>query len=250
MLILTILLLLPAFVTAASLPPFPTTNSTTYCNLTTSITYEDPWGPIFTEHAYTCTFPSSSPSLPSQYETPLTVPAPYSHPAGQLGSDPMIASRGTVEPLTTTYHRLVLQSSQKLTIPSYGCSILPHPARLSEGRYSNLFWGMRQLTNQSCLLPGEAREFVDVPQPWTADWRFSVANRGGERVCEWWQELANVAEALHYVCYYSELGTGLGERSGGVEAVAWGQLGEVRWCLRYSPRGWGEGVWEERCLGV
>jgi len=104
--------------------------------------------------------------------------------------------------------------------------------------------------NQTCLEPGEAREFVDIRLAWSADWRFVAVNRGEEQSCEWYQELANVAEALHYVCYFSELGTGLGERNGGIEALAWGKKEGMRWCLRYSQRGWGEKVWEEKCLGI
>ncbi|KAA8906637.1 hypothetical protein FN846DRAFT_948188 [Sphaerosporella brunnea] len=164
----------------------------------------------------------------------------------------MIASRGSVEPVAKAYERALLQAHQKLTIPIYGCGLLPDPARLDSNKFSNLFWAMRQMTNQTCVDPGEAKEFSDIRMPWTADWRFAVVNRGDVRQCEWWQELANVAEALHYVCYFSEVGEGVGERSSGTEALAWGRKkeGDLRWCMRYSKRGWEEDLFERQCLGV
>ena len=162
-----------------------------------------------------------------------------------------------------------------MTIEHYGCSLLPGAKQLDPNRFSNLFWGMRQLTNQSCIEPQEAREYVDAVADFSADWRFVVVNTNplpsppGEvgvegtrgRVCEWWTELANIAEALHFVCVYSEIGTGLEPRNGGAEAVAWGiggkdgeggesGRGRVRWCLRYSRRGWDDDVWRRFCLGV
>jgi hypothetical protein len=236
-----------------TLPAFTAADKTTYCNHTTSITYRDPWGPIFTEHSYHCDFPPSNhDGSDHSTQTPLIVPAPYSSVAGQRGADPQIVSRGTVEPVLTSYQRALLQAHQKLTIPEYGCGLLPHPKKLDDNKYSNLFWAMRQLTNQTCVEPGEAKEFSDVRMPWTADWRFAVVNRGDKIRCEWWQELANVAEALHYVCYFSEIGAGVGERSGGIEALAWGRGQEegLRWCMRYSERGWGEDLFEEECLGI
>jgi len=236
-----------------SLPPFSATNSTSYCNRTATISYSDGWGPVFVEHSYACDFPSrSSVVTDNELQSPLTVPAPYSHIAGQRGADRMVASRGTIEPVEVSFQRMLLQAKQKITIPNYGCHLLPSPEHLDEGKYSNLFWGMRQLNNQSCVLPGEVKEFTDVRKAWTADWRFIVANKGDEKRCDWWQEISNIAEALHYVCYFSGLGSSNSERSGGIEAVGWGAekgMG-LRWCMRYSKRGWGEDVFEEHCLGV
>ena len=256
------LLLLPAL--AVSIPytatpallPFVTQDASKYCKHTGTIPYHDQWGPMFIENAYICSFPAAAgltvqPGAPRT--RPLTRPLLIKNPDMRAPDnvDPAIASLGTLEPIAVANERARQQAAApKLTIPAYGCALLPEPARLSSELYSNLFWAMRQLTNQTCLDPGEAKEFVDIRRTWTADWRFVVVNRGAARRCEWWQDVANVAEALHYVCYYSELGVGLQERSGGQEAVSWGVGEGLRWCLRYSSRGWGDDAWEEKCLGV
>ena len=77
-------------------------------------------------------------------------------------------------------------------------------------------------------------------------------NRGERRWCEWLTEVAGAGEAVHLGCVHA--GLGVGEVSGGREALGSAEGGRgtegVRWCVRYSERGWGEGEFEERCLGV
>ena len=255
--LLLLLLLLPAL------------SASDVCRRTGTVVYQDPWGPIFTENTYKCSLPPSSSSSSSTASLPRQelLPSRRRSPTQQQQQQQPLQAR----------------SPAKTTIKHYGCSLLPGAKQLDPSRYSNLFWGMRQLTNQSCIEPQEAREYVDAVTDWSADWRFVVVNtnplpsppgegagegegEGGRargRVCEWWTELANIAEALHFVCVYSEIGTGLGESNGGVEAVAWGfgvggrdggggESGEggVRWCLRYSRRGWDDDVWRRFCLGI
>jgi hypothetical protein len=227
-------------------------HDTTRCKRTTSLTYHDEYGPLFRESRYSCDLPSTLVPPPPPEKQPITAPAPYSHVSGQRGVDNMIGERGTLISERDLFSVMLLQAQQKRTIPAFGCDLFPDPQPLDEQRYSNLFWGMQQLMNQTCLDPGEVAEYIDPDTEWGADWRFTVANRGGKRECEWWQEVANVAEALHLYCFFRDLG--VGERSGGIEAVSWGAADErgegLRWCLRYGKRGWGEKVWQERCLGV
>ncbi|KAH8149616.1 uncharacterized protein LAJ45_06247 [Morchella importuna] len=236
-------------------------SSSSHCKLTYTVTYHDTWGPLFTENRYTCDFSKSSHHADTDTDTPTSttpapfrVPAPYSHPAGNHTTDPRIAP-APPRPITYTQH---LQSSlSKHTITRYGCTPLPSSKPLSRNKYSNLFWGIQQLSNQSCLAPGEAAEFVDLSdRDWTADWRFTSVNRGDSKACDWYGELANIARALHYFCFHTLGRAAEEEFSGGEEIVAYGRgqeaegEGSMRWCMRYSKKGWGVGVFEEKCLGA
>ncbi|KAI5779351.1 hypothetical protein EDC01DRAFT_621722 [Geopyxis carbonaria] len=238
-----------------SLQPYNTITESKHCKLSWSVTYEDAFGPIFTENRYKCPSIASVKSRRSHAsQEPLIVPAPYDRLHGQRGADPMVGARGSLKTPAQDYEQQLLAATQehKTTIASYGCDLLPNAKRLDEHRYSNLFWAIRELHNQTCLDSGEVSEFVDIRRPWTADWRFTIANRGEDSTCEWFYETGNVAEALHYYCFYT--GLGVGENSGGIEAVSWGKSeekkGDVRWCMRYSERGWEEPLFEKYCLGI
>ena len=248
---LTFLPLLPV-----ALASFAPSSKTPHCTLLTTTTFTDDYGPILTEHHYTCNLTSLLPSTPSP--PAITAPAPFSHISGQLGSDSAVnpLGRGSIKPLESAFDQQLLSAQQKRTIHNYGCSLLPDAEPLPKDVYSNLFWGMRELKNQSCIEPGEAKEWTDIERGWSADWRLVAVNRGEKRECEWYQELANVGEALHYYCFFTG-GLGVEESGGGMEALAWGgdekgEKGEggLRWCMRYSERGWGEDVFEDHCLGV
>lgn len=150
------------------------------------------------------------------------------------------------------YDQQVQASSSKHTITEYGCSPLEGAKALPRDKYSNLFWAMGQLTNQSCLDPGEAVEYVDFRRDWTADWRFTNVNRGEGRVCDWYGELANVARALHYFCFHTLGKSADDEFSGGEEILAFGKnkAEGQQWCVRYSKKGWKSAEFEEKCLGI
>ncbi|CCX16684.1 Similar to hypothetical protein [Tuber melanosporum Mel28]; acc. no. XP_002835822 [Pyronema omphalodes CBS 100304] len=257
--LLTTLLFLPlisAFTPAPALPPFPASAETPFCNRTSTLTYTYTYGPLFVEHSFVCNFEASPASSASSSELaldlePLSIPAPFSHPGGQRGSDPDIISLGRIESEAESYQRMIQESiTPKTQIPHYGCDLFTPSHRLPIDKWSNLFWGLRSLTNVTCINPGEVREYTDIQRDWTADWRLVVSNRGKDRECFWWTELANIGEALHYVCYFSELGTGLRDQTGGREAVAWGRRDDLRFCVRYSEKGWGQDIWRERCLGT
>ncbi|KAI5850316.1 hypothetical protein DFP73DRAFT_524076 [Morchella snyderi] len=233
------------------------------CKLAYTVTYYNTWSPIFIENRYTCDF-SKSPhhtATPTSTDTPppLHIPAPFSHPAGNHTADPRIAP-APPQPLTYAQQRT---ASTKRTITHYGCVPLPHRQPLPRDRHTNLFWGIQQLPNQSCLAPGEVSEFTDLQdRDWgAADWRFTSANRGHTRVCDWYTELANVARALHYFCFHTLGRPAEAEFGGGDEIIAYGRgqqeaagdgvgMGGMRWCMRYSEKGWGLGVFEEKCLGL
>lgn len=168
-----------------------------------------------------------------------------------------MAERGTLISEEEAYERALRESLDKHQIVNYGCAFLPDARRLSPGKYSNLFWGLNQMVNQSCIQPGEVAEFIDYEKTWTAGWRFTNVNRGKEPICDWYTEMSNVAQALHFFCYHT-LNGGLGydaqDLSGGSEILAYGRDKDEKrnqwWCLRYSKRGWGEDVFDEKCLGV
>jgi len=252
--------------TAALFIPLPEdTTQSPRCDFTSSVTYSDQWGPLFTENRYTCGFDSTSaPAIrPGQSRAeaewgPIRFPLPWSHPGGSRGGDPRVAERGTLISEEEEYERAVRNAAQdKHQIVDYGCAFLPDARQLSPGRYSNLFWGLAQMVNQTCLQPGEVAELIDYEKTWTAGWRFTNVNRGKKPICDWYTELSNVAQALHYFCYHT-LNGGFGydaqDTSGGSEILAYGRdKDEERnqwWCLRYSKRGWGENVFDEKCLGV
>ncbi|KAG0129652.1 hypothetical protein HOY82DRAFT_563806 [Tuber indicum] len=234
-----------------------------YCKLTGTYTYHDNLGPLFVEHRYTCDFPPS-PSIsrspaPSKSHSdhtwgPIRLPPPWDHPAGSQAGDARVAERGSIISEAVDYAQQLRGSQQKHQIVSYGCEYLPDSRPLPQNKYSNLFWGVSQLFNQTCLAPGEMVEFVDYRRPWTADWRFTNLNRGERSICDWYTEMANVGRALHYFCYHTLGRSGDEEFSGGEEIVAFGRDSNERrgqrWCLRYSKKGWGEKLFDEECLGV
>jgi len=236
-----------------------------YCKLTATHEYHDNFGPLFLEHRYACTFPPS-PSVsrhhhhppPRTYSDriwgPIRLPPPWDHPAGSQAGDARVAERGGIISEAVDYMQQLRGSQQKHQIVSYGCEYLSDAQRLPQNKYSNLFWGVSQLTNQTCLAPGEAVEFVDYHRPWTADWRFTNVNRGKETICDWYTEIANIGRALHYFCFHT-LGRSENEEfSGGEEIVAFGRDSDERrgqrWCLRYSKKGWGEKLFSKECLGA
>ncbi|CUS12755.1 unnamed protein product [Tuber aestivum] len=243
---------------------FPTvilagTGKRSYCTLTGTHTYHDNFGPLFVENRYACTFPPSHRPPPARIYAdstwgPIRLPPPWDHPAGSQAGDARVAERGTVISEAVDYARQLRDSQQKHQIVSYGCGYLPNARRLPHSMYSNLFWGVSQLANQTCLAPGGMVEFVDYHRPWTADWRFTNLNRGEETICDWYTELANVGRALHYFCYHTLGRPGNEEFSGGEEIVAFGRDSDERrgqrWCLRYSKKGWGEKLFDEECLGL
>lgn len=151
------------------------------------------------------------------------------------------------------YTQLLQSSLSKHSIEEYGCVPLENSVPLSRNKYSNLFWAISQLTNQSCLDPNEVVEYVDFHRDWTADWRFTNVNRGEKRICDWYAELANIARALHYFCFHT-LGRPVeDEFSGGDEILAYGRDKEEKtqqWCMRYSKKGWKSAEFEEKCLGI
>ncbi|KAI5843776.1 hypothetical protein BZA05DRAFT_410606 [Tricharina praecox] len=214
-------------------------NSTSYCNRTSTVTYGARWDPLFTENDYTCEFPPRS---------PLALLAPHSSAtAGQHGAD------GTLETSAVKrLQQLVLQPKPKRRVPSYGCTLLPSPAHMNFENGCGLIPSMRRMSNRTCILPDEVQESAAWRWRGMDDWRFVVVNRGEEEWCEWWQEIANIAHALHYVCIFSGVMSSHPGKDGTVEAIAWGADEEkgLRWCLRYSERGWGEQLFDELCLGV
>lgn len=230
-----------------------------HCKLTATHEYHDDFGPLFLENRYACTFPHSPSTHPPKTLSestwgPIRLPPPWDHPAGSQAGDPRVAERGSIISEAVDYAQQLRGSQQKHQIVSYGCEYLPDAQRLPQNKYSNLFWGVSQLANQTCLAPGEVVEFVDYRRPWTPDWRFTNVNRGKETICDWYTELANVGRALHYFCYHT-LGRPENEEfSGGEEIVAFGRDSDERrgqrWCLRYSKKGWGEKVFGKECLGV
>ncbi|PWW73963.1 hypothetical protein C7212DRAFT_299309 [Tuber magnatum] len=252
--ILTLLLLL-FFPTAILSNP----GKRSYCTLAGTHTYRDNFGPLFIENRYTCAFPPSYRRPPSRIHAdrtwgPIRLPPPWDHPAGSQAGDSRVAERGSITSEAVDYEQQLHGSQQKHQIVSYGCEYLPDPQRLPRSMYSNLFWGVSQLANQTCLAPGEMVEFMDYRRPWTADWRFTNLNRGEGTICDWYTELANVGRALHYFCYHM-LGRPENEEfSGGEEIVAFGRDSDQhrgqRWCLRYSKKGWGERLFDEECLGA
>jgi len=236
-----------------------------YCKLTATHEYHDNFGPLFLEHRYACTFPPS-PSVsrhhhhppPRTYSDriwgPIRLPPPWDHPAGSQAGDARVAERGGIISEAVDYMQQLRGSQQKHQIVSYGCEYLSDAQQLPQNKYSNLFWGVSQLANQTCLAPGEAVEFVDYHRPWTADWRFTNVNRGKETICDWYTEMANIGRALHYFCFHT-LGRSENEEfSGGEEIVAFGRDSDERrgqrWCLRYSKKGWGEKLFSKECLGA
>lgn len=234
------------------LPQFTAATESPRCQLTSSVTYHDEYGPLFAENRYTCSFPSSPSRFYKNSPKPFRVPAPYSHPAGDRASDDRIGRTGSVITDQVDYDQQIQASSSKHTITEYGCTPLEGGTLLSRDKYSNLFWAMGQLTNQSCLEPGEAAEYVDFRRDWTADWRFTNVNRGEARVCDWYSELANVAKALHYFCFHTLGRPSDDEFSGGEEILAFGKDRDERqqWCMRYSKKGWKSAEFEEKCLGI
>ncbi|RPA92198.1 hypothetical protein L873DRAFT_1710937 [Choiromyces venosus 120613-1] len=231
-----------------------------YCTLTRTHTYYDNFGPLFVEHRYTCSFPTSHRPIKAHSSSsertwgPIRLPAPWDHPAGSQSGDPRVASRGSIISEEEDYTQQLHASQQKHQVVSYGCEYLPSPKHLPRNKYSNLFWGVSQLANQTCLMPGEMVEFVDYKRPWTADWRFTNVNRGEGEICDWYTELANIGRALHYYCYHTLGRPEDEEYSGGEEIIAFGRDSDERrgqrWCLRYSKKGWGEKLFDEECLGI
>lgn len=250
--LISLLLLAPAASGEYTQPPAFTTAESSRCRLTSSVTYHDPWGPLFVENRYTCSFPKSPPRFPTTPPKPFRVPTPYNHPAGDHGGDDRVGMTGSMITDQVDYDQQVQSSSSRHTITEYGCSPLESAEALPRDKYSNLFWAMGQLTNQSCLDPGEAAEYVDFRRDWTADWRFTNVNRGEERVCDWYGELANVAKALHYFCFHTLGKSADDEYSGGEEILAFGKDKDEsqRWCVRYSKRGWKSAEFEGKCLGI
>lgn len=221
------------------------------CHLQSSITYFDQWGPLFTENRYSCSFSGSSPQPTNPLES-FRVPAPYDHPAGDQGSDYRVVQTGAMISEEDAYNQLLQSSLTKHSVIDYGCTPLEDSKPLSRNKYSNLFWAMGQLTNQSCLDPGEAVEYVDFRRDWTADWRFTNVNRGKIRICDWYAELSNVAKALHYFCFHTLGRSADDEYSGGEEIVAFGRDKDQSqlWCMRYSKKGWNSVEFEHKCLGI
>ncbi|KAL7267127.1 hypothetical protein RUND412_010300 [Rhizina undulata] len=226
-------------------------SATPYCNITKIVTYEDRWGPLFTEKTYSCDFPESPRSSSSSPgPAPFRAPAPFSHPAGKRYGDERVAERGSLDYDDEALHREYRAQISKHQIHDYGCTSLPNPKHLNKDKYSNLFWGLGQLWNQSCLQPNTMVEYVDVKKSWTARWRLTNVNRGDEEICDWYSELGNVAAALHYFCFHTRGLPEREERSGGFEILAHGREGGQRWCVRYSKRGMDEREFEDKCLGI
>lgn len=250
--LVSLLFLAPATSGEYIQPPAFTAAESSRCKLTSSVTYNDPWGPLFVENRYACSLSKSLPRFSTNSPKPFRVPAPYDHPAGDHGGDDRVGMTGCMITDQVDYDQQVQASSSKHTITEYGCSPLEGAKALPRDKYSNLFWAMGQLTNQSCLDPGEAVEYVDFRRDWTADWRFTNVNHGEERVCDWYGELANVARALHYFCFHTLGKSTDDEFSGGEEILAFGKNKDEgqQWCVRYSKKGWKSAEFEEKCLGI
>lgn len=148
----------------------------------------------------------------------------------------------------------------KHTLHSATCLFLQPYHQLPHGRVVSIVLpAISRLENQTCLDPGEAMEYSQMKSSWSSDWRMIVVNRGGERACEWTQDVANIGEALHGMCGFVGVG-GRAFGGGEVEGVGSGVGGRKRasddpgtegwrWCLRFSERGWGEEVFEDGCFG-
>lgn len=217
-----------------------------HCKLVSSVTYQDSWGPLFTENDYECDLPLLSSHTPKRrYEIPILKVTPYDFPQHPKSN----AQKESLLDLTSTLPK------DKHQIISYGCAALPDPQPLDPTKLSSLFYTIPQLTNQSCILPGHLKEYKEVHKPWNARWAFTNYNRGKEMICDWYQELAQVGNALDKYCEHSlerkEVEGKLGEiLAYGRDREREEEGGAQLWCVRYSTRGWKEKAFEEKCLGV
>ena len=242
-----------------------------FCKLFYSVTYHDMWGPLFIEDSYKCNFTSDSSAASVEPEQQLLGTA-----GSGGGEEPVLQSRR----LTTNLHggddgeedggdentSSPSSSSSSSSLPgnhlprnkhqiiSFGCLPLPDAEPIDLTRDSTLLYTLPYLTNQSCLPPGHLREYRDYPRPWEARWAFTNINRGSEVICDWYEELGNVAKALNLYCANSFERPGDDESL--VEMLAYGRdrereaIGGQHWCLRYSDRGWESSGFDEKCLGV
>lgn len=217
-----------------------------HCKLISSVTYEDSWGPLFIENDYKCNLPPLSypkQKRGSKISALKVTPHEYpQHPNSNSQQDPLL---DLTSALPKDKHQII----------SYGCAAIPDPQPLDPTKLSSLFYTIPQLTNQSCIPPGHLKEYKEVHKPWNARWAFTNYNRGKEVICDWYQELAQVGNALDKYCEHS---LERGEVEGNLgEVLAYGrdrereeEGGAQLWCVRYSTRGWKEKAFEEKCLGV
>ncbi|KAF8433615.1 hypothetical protein BGX38DRAFT_1101760 [Terfezia claveryi] len=217
-----------------------------HCKLLSSVTYYDPWGPLFVENSYACDLGPLHPHKPTAAYPILPIqPYPTPHPRAQKPRQQRLPLPPTVRGrLPTEKHQII----------SYGCATPPHASPLDQSKVSSLLYSLPQLTNQSCIPPGQLREYKEYHQPWGADWAFTNFNRGEEEICDWYWELGQVANALHMYCEHSFERKQVDGKL--TEVFAYGrdrereESGGQLWCLRYSKKGWEEKLFGEKCLGM
>ncbi|KAI5811689.1 hypothetical protein DFH27DRAFT_475191 [Peziza echinospora] len=218
-----------------------------HCKLLSSVTYHNQWGPQFIENDYFCDLPTLS---DAQLPIPLPIPLdPHEASPRRKGG----GRGGSTSPQQKRQQHTHINPppANKHQIKDFSCDSLPHAKPLDPTKGASLLYTLTQLSNQSCIPPGHLREYTEIPRSWSADWSFTNLNRGDETICDWYTELANVAQALHYYCENSlerEVVDG-----GWGEAVGYGRDSERKgqvWCMRYSNRGWGEEAFERKCLAL
>lgn len=194
------------------------------------------------EQRYQCQFPDSKSSTVKEKGTEEEVRDISDDDDNEEETDPFLAPR------------------PKPTLRDAECTVIPpYTKHDTADTFAALFYQIRNLENQTCLLPGEALEYGVLPDDWRSDWYVTVINTGSEMSCEWTEEISNIAYALYYVCVAAGLGGKIfgGEEIESVGTAIGGRKKDAtdpgtekwRWCLRFANRGWGEEVWQQKCFG-
>ena len=224
-----------------------------YCKLFYSVTYHDAWGPLLVEDSYKCDFTSTDSEQQQQQQQQLFDEEEPVLQSRRLTTKRQGGGDDSGDEDTSSEGNHLPRNKHQIT--SFGCLPLSDGEPIDLTRDSNLLFALSELTNQSCLPPGHLREYREYSVPWGSHWAFTNINRGSEVICDWYEELSNVAKALNLYCTNSFERPDGGDESL-MEMLAYGRdrereaIGGQHWCLRYSDRGWGSSGFDEKCLGV